>query len=97
MWLMLQQEKPDDYVVATGRSTSVRDFCQLAFSFAGLDYRDHVVVREDLKRPAEVDFLRGDASKALRHLNWEPTVALEDLVAEMVEADLKRHREKMSR
>jgi GDPmannose 4,6-dehydratase len=97
MWLMLQQEKPDDYVVATGRSASVRDFCQLAFSFAGLDYRDHVVVREDLKRPAEVDFLRGDASKARRHLNWEPTVTLEDLVAEMVDADLKRHREKMSR
>jgi GDPmannose 4,6-dehydratase len=97
MWLMLQQEKPDDYVVATGRTASVRDFCELAFSFAGLNYRDHVVTRDALKRPAEVDFLRGDASKARLHLKWEPTVNLEDLVAEMVEADLKRHRANMSR
>ena len=97
MWLMLQQEKPDDYVVATGRTTSVRDFCELAFSFAGLNYRDHVVTRDALKRPAEVDLLQGDASKARLHLKWEPTVTLEDLVAEMVEADLKRHRANMSR
>jgi GDPmannose 4,6-dehydratase len=97
MWLMLQQEKPDDYVVATGRTASVRDFCELAFSIAGLNYRDHVVTRDELKRPAEVDFLRGDASKARRHLKWEPTISLEDLVAEMVEADLRRHRAKMSR
>jgi GDPmannose 4,6-dehydratase len=97
MWLMLQQEKPDDYVVATGRTASVRDFCELAFSVAGLDYRDHVVTRDELKRPAEVDFLRGDASKARLHLKWVPTVTLEDLVAEMVEADLKRHRANMSR
>ena len=97
MWLMLQQEKPDDYVVATGRTASVRDFCELAFSFAGLNYRDHVVTRDALKRPAEVDFLHGDASKARLHLKWEPTVTLEDLVAEMVEADLKRHRANMSR
>lgn len=92
MWLMLQQDKPDDYVVATGRTASVRDFCQLAFSHAGLDYRDHVVTRDELKRPAEVDFLLGDAGKARRELKWELTVALEDLAAEMVEADLKRHR-----
>ena len=92
MWLMLQQDKPDDYVVATGRTASVRDFCQLAFSHAGLDYRDHVVTRDELKRPAEVDFLLGDAGKARRELKWESTVALEDLAAEMVEADLKRHR-----
>jgi GDPmannose 4,6-dehydratase len=97
MWLMLQQEKPDDYVVATGRTASVRDFCELAFSFAGLNYRDHVVTRDALKRPAEVDLLQGDASKARLHLKWEPTVTLEDLVAEMVEADLKRHRANMSR
>ncbi len=92
MWLMLQQDKPDDYVVATGRTASVRDFCQLAFSHAGLDYRDHVVTRDELKRPAEVDFLLGDAGKARRELKWELTVSLEALAAEMVEADLKRHR-----
>jgi GDPmannose 4,6-dehydratase len=91
MWLMLQQDKPDDYVVATGHTASVRDFCQLAFSYAGLDYRDHVVTRDELKRPAEVDFLLGDAGKARHQLKWEPTVTLEDLAAEMVEADLKRH------
>jgi GDPmannose 4,6-dehydratase len=91
MWLMLQQDKPDDYVVATGHTASVRDFCQLAFSYAGLDYRDHVVTRDELKRPAEVDFLLGDAGKARQQLKWEPTVTLEDLAAEMVEADLKRH------
>jgi len=96
MWLMLQQENPDDYVVATGRTASVRDFCELAFSFVGLDYRNHVVSREELKRPAEVDLLLGDASKARQRLNWEPTVTLEDLAAEMVDADLKRHRAKMS-
>jgi GDPmannose 4,6-dehydratase len=97
MWLMLQQDKPDDYVVATGRTASVRDFCELAFSFAGLNYRDHVVTRDAQRRPAEVDFLQGDASKARRHLKWKPAVTLEDLVAEMVEADLKRHRTKMGR
>jgi GDPmannose 4,6-dehydratase len=91
MWLMLQQDKPDDYVVATGRTASVRDFCQLAFSHAGLDYRNHVVTRDELKRPAEVDLLLGDASKARQQLNWVSTVTLEDLAAEMVEADLKRH------
>jgi GDPmannose 4,6-dehydratase len=91
MWLMLQQDKPDDYVIATGRTASVRDFCQLAFSHAGLDYHDHVVTRDELKRPAEVDFLLGDANKARRELKWESTVSLEDLAAEMVEADLKRH------
>ena len=90
MWLMLQQDKPDDYVVATGRTASVRDFCQLAFSHAGLDYRDHVVTRDELKRPTEVDLLLGDPGKARRELNWESTVTLEELAAEMVEADLKR-------
>jgi GDPmannose 4,6-dehydratase len=91
MWLMLQQDKPDDYVVATGRTTSVRGFCELAFAHAGLDYRDHVVTRDALKRPSEVDVLLGDASKARQHLNWEPSVTLEDMVAEMVDADLARH------
>jgi GDPmannose 4,6-dehydratase len=91
MWLMLQQDKPDDYVVATGRTTSVRGFCELAFAHAGLDYRDHVVTRDALKRPSEVDVLLGDASKARQQLNWEPSVTLEDMVAEMVDADLARH------
>ncbi len=96
MWLMMQQDVPDDYVIGTGRAISVRDFCELAFSCIGRDYRDHVVTREDLKRPAEVDFLRSDASKAAQHLGWEPTIPLEDMVAEMVDADIARHRATMS-
>jgi GDPmannose 4,6-dehydratase len=92
MWLMLQQDKPDDYVVATGRTTSVRGFCELAFAYAGLSYQDYVVTHDALKRPAEVDFLQGDASKAQRRLGWEPTITLEEMVGEMVEADLVRHR-----
>jgi GDPmannose 4,6-dehydratase len=92
MWLMLQQETPDDYVVATGRTTSIREFCRIAFRYAGLNYEDHVVTRNDLMRPAEVDMLLGDASKARRKLGWEPTIPLEDMIAEMVEADLARHR-----
>lgn len=95
MWLMLQQDKPDDYVIATGRSISIRDFCLLAFGYAGLKYEDHVVTRASLMRPAEVDTLHGDASKARRVLGWEPTISLEDMVGEMVEADLARHRAKM--
>jgi GDPmannose 4,6-dehydratase len=91
MWLMLQQDVPDDYVVATGRTTSVRGFCELAFGHAGLNYQDHVVTRDALKRPAEVDYLMGDASKARQRLKWEPSVKLEELVAEMVEADIARH------
>jgi GDPmannose 4,6-dehydratase len=91
MWLMLQQDMAGDYVIATGRSTSVREFCELAFGYAGLNYRDHVVSREALKRPAEVDFLLGDAGKAKAQLGWQPSVALEDLVAEMIEADIARH------
>ena len=97
MWLMLQQDKPDDYVVATGRTTSVRGFCELAFAHAGLDYRDHVVTRDSLKRPSEVDVLLGDASKARQQLKWEPSVTLEDMVAEMVEADIARHSRNVGR
>src|ERR1035437_8155692 len=91
MWLMLQQDEPDDYVVATGRTTSIREFCQLAFRYAGLEYEDHVVIRNDLMRPAEVDVLLGDATKVRNKLGWQPTISLEDMVAEMVEADLTRH------
>jgi GDPmannose 4,6-dehydratase len=92
MWLMLQQDTPDDYVVATGRTTTIREFCRLAFSYVDLNFEDHVVTRSDLLRPAEVDVLLGDASKAREKLQWQPSVTLEDMVAEMVDADLARHR-----
>jgi GDPmannose 4,6-dehydratase len=97
MWLMLQQDTPDDYVVATGRTTTIRDFCRLAFSYADLNFEDHVVTRSDLLRPAEVDVLLGDASKARQKLQWQPSVTLEDMVAEMVDADLARHRARLAR
>jgi len=91
MWLMLQQEKPDDYVVATGQTTSVRDFCKIAFDVVGLNWKDYVTTRSDLIRPAEVDVLCGDATKARTVLGWAPTISFGDMVAEMVEADLRRH------
>ena len=90
MWLMLQQDKPDDYVVATGRSVTVRDMCEIAFKHVGLDLKNHLVIDPELFRPAEVDILLGDASKAKRYLGWEPVVTLEEMISEMVEADLKR-------
>ena len=90
MWLMLQQAEPDDYVVATGETHSVRNFCEIAFGHVGLDYRDHVVVDPAFVRPAEVDLLVGDASKAREHLGWTPTVTFQELVAMMVESDLAR-------
>ncbi len=92
MWLMLQHATADDYVVATGRTTSIREFCRIAFSHAGLDWEAHVRTSAALVRPAEVDVLRGDASKARDALGWTPEVSLEALAAEMVEADLARHR-----
>jgi GDPmannose 4,6-dehydratase len=91
MWLMLQQDAPDDYVIATGRTTSIREFCRIAFAYVGLNYEDHVTVRADLLRPAEVDLLLGDATKAKQRLGWRPTTSLEDMVAEMVDADLARY------
>ena len=90
MWRMLQQDKPDDYVISTGRSASVRDFCEIAFRHVGLDMSDYVVVDERFMRPAEVDVLLGNSEKAKRQLNWSATTSLENLVAEMVEADLER-------
>lgn len=87
MWMMLQQPAPDDYVVATGESHSVRQFCELAFSCAGLDYTKYVVVDAGLYRPAEVHTLRGDAAKARNRLGWNHSARFEDLVREMVEAD----------
>jgi len=89
MHLMLQQETPDDFVIATGRPHSVRELCEAAFAAADLDYRDHVVIDERLFRPAEALPLIGDASKAKRVLGWEPTVRFEELIREMVEADLR--------
>jgi GDPmannose 4,6-dehydratase len=88
MWLMLQQPGADDYVIATGETHSVREFCELAFDYVGLDWRAHVVVDPSLIRPAEVDHLVGDASKAGRVLGWEPTVTFPQLVRLMVDADL---------
>lgn len=88
MWLMLQQERPDDYVVATGETHSVREFCQVAFDHVGLDWEKHVIVDPRFYRPAEVDLLVGDPGKAGRVLNWEPTVTFQDLVRVMVDADL---------
>ncbi len=97
MWRMLQQDQPDDYVVATGRSASIREFCHLAFDHAGLDPERHVRTSADLIRPAEVDVLRGDAAKAHQHLGWRATTTLEEMAAEMVDADLARHRIKLGR
>ena len=88
MWLMLQQDAPDDYVIATGTAHSVRDFCAAAFSHVGLNYEDHVTVDPAMVRPAEVDLLVGDPSKARRQLGWEPTVSFEALVEMMVDADV---------
>lgn len=90
MWLMLQQDEASDYVIATGRTTSVRDFCKLAFGSVGLDYEAHVEVDPRFMRPAEVDVLLGDATRAKEKLGWVPECSLEQLVTEMVEADLKR-------
>ncbi len=88
MWQMLQQDEPDDYVVATGEQHSVREFAEFAFAHVNLDWQDYVVVDQTLFRPAEVNTLRGDASKARQKLGWEPQVTFRELVAMMVEADL---------
>ena len=89
MWRMLQQREPDDYVIATGECHSVREFVDLAFAHAGLDYREYVVPDPQLFRPAEINLLRGDASKARREFGWSPSVGFEDLVREMVEEDCR--------
>ena len=91
MWLMLQQDTPDDFVVATGESHSVREFCQLAFARAGLDWEQHVELDPAFLRPAEVDPLIGDASKAQAKLDWRPDMDFAGLVNTMVDADLERH------
>jgi GDPmannose 4,6-dehydratase len=96
MWLMLQQEKPDDYVIATGETHSVREFLEAAFAHAGLDWKRHVEIDQRYFRPAEVDLLIGDSSKTKRQLGWEPKTKFAHLVKLMVDADielLRRHRQ----
>jgi len=88
MWLMLQQDEPDDYVIATGRTHSVAEFLELAFSHLDLDYRAYLAVDPSFYRPAEDVALKGDAGKAREKLNWRCTIDLEQLVTEMVEHDL---------
>jgi GDPmannose 4,6-dehydratase len=92
MWLMLQQEEPDDYVVATGETHSVQELVDLAFSQVGLDWRKYVVIDPAFKRPAEVDLLLGDASKAHQKLGWAPKLGFTELIRMMVDADLARYR-----
>jgi GDPmannose 4,6-dehydratase len=92
MWMMLQQDEPDDYVIASGQNHSVRTLCDLAFGLVGLDYREHVVVDEANLRPSDVAELLGDSSKARSVLGWKPTVDFEGLVKMMIEADLARLR-----
>ena len=92
MWLMLQQDEPQDYVIATGEMHTVREVCEVAFSHLGLDYSDHVVIDESLIRPAEIDRLLGNPGKAKRQLGWEPEVSFEELIRMMVDADVERLR-----
>lgn len=91
MWLMLQQETPDNYVIGTGETHAVREFCEIAFSHVDLDYKEFVVMDEKFYRPAEVDLLISDPSKARNQLKWEPQVSFKELVTMMVDADLERH------
>ncbi|AYM13913.1 GDP-mannose 4,6-dehydratase [Agrobacterium tumefaciens] len=90
MWLMLQQDVPDDYVIATGRTVTVRQMCEIAFSHAGLKMEDHLVIDPELFRPAEVDILLGNPAKAKEKLGWEAQISLEEMICEMVDADLQR-------
>ncbi|UCD55165.1 MAG: GDP-mannose 4,6-dehydratase [Candidatus Omnitrophota bacterium] len=92
IWLMLQQNEPDDYVIATGKSYSVREFAELAFKTVGLNWKDYVVADKKFYRPAEVNELKGDFSKAKKELNWNPSVNFENLVKMMVEADIERNK-----
>ncbi|MDP3295455.1 MAG: GDP-mannose 4,6-dehydratase [Nevskia sp.] len=90
MWLMLQQEQPDDYVIATGITTTVRDMCRIAFQHVGLNYEDHVVIDPRYYRPAEVEVLLGNPAKAQAKLGWKAKTSLHDLIVGMVEADITR-------
>lgn len=95
MWLMLQQEQPDDYVVATGETHTVREFLDVAFGHLGLDWQQHVQIDPRYYRPTEVDLLIGDAAKARQRLGWKPTVDFRHLAVMMVEADLEAERVKL--
>lgn len=97
MYLMMQQEKPDVYVVATGRTTTVRDMCKIAFDHVGLDYEEYVVIDPEFYRPAEVDLLLGDPMKAKEKLGWQAETSLEELINMMVDADIKRVENEMRR
>lgn len=97
MWLMLQQDQPDDYVIATGETHSVEELVTTAFARVGLDWRDYVVVDPRFLRPAEVDLLIGDASKACEKLEWKPEVSFKELIHMMVDADMTRYQESMVR
>ena len=88
MWLMLQQDRPDDYVISTGRTHAVERLCEVAFGTAGLNWQDHVVIDERFMRPAEVDLLVGDAEKARTELGWSPEISFEQMIADMVTADI---------
>jgi len=90
MWRILQADAPDDYVLATGETHTVREFCEIAFGHVGLDYNDHAVVDQRFVRPAEVELLLGDPTKAKTHLGWEPKVSFRGLVEMMVDADMER-------
>lgn len=90
MWAMLQQDTADDYVIATGVTTTVRDMCEIAFSHVGLDYKNHVVIDPEFFRPAEVEVLLGNPAKAIATLGWKPHTSLHDLIAMMVDADMRR-------
>lgn len=90
MWLMLQQEIPDDYVIATGRTVTVRDMCKIAFGHVGLNVDDYLIIDPELFRPAEVDVLLGNPKKAKEKLGWEATITLEEMICEMVDADIGR-------
>jgi len=90
MWLMLQQERPDDYVIATGRTTTVRDMCRIAFAHAGMNHEDHLVIDPQFFRPAEVDILLGNPAKAKAKLGWQAQTSLEALITMMVDADMRR-------
>ena len=90
MWLMLQQDTPDDYVVATGITTTVRDMCRIAFEHVGLEMNDFVVIDPSFYRPAEVDVLLGDPTKAMNKLGWKPKTPLKEMIEEMVDADIER-------
>ena len=92
MWRMLQQDTPDDYVAATGRTSTVREMCEIAFAHVDLNIDDYLVIDPALFRPAEVEMLIGDASKAKEKLGWQATTSLEDMICEMVEADLVRNK-----